>query len=186
MEKRLTRNELLIGLLRIASNPFTSLEKKLEIKKILEDSSTMRGMNHLFLLRCHFEEEHPLFYVSEEEAFRQAKLALKENNRGAYYYLYLLYRSKDEVKARNYLRLSCDAKNPYAFLEMGKLQKEGILFEKDLEKASKNLTIAANCGLKEAYFQLLLMASEAHDIEKEKAIYIQAMFHQIYLPGIVE
>ncbi len=186
MEKRLTRDELLENLLQRASNPFTSMEQKTEIKKILMESTTMRGMNHLFLVRCYFNEENPLFFVTEDEALRQAHLALKENNTGAYYYLSLLYKDKDPTKARNYLRLSCYAKNPYAFLLLGKYRKEGILFEKDRKKAEECFRIAANCHLKEGYFQLLLMASEDHNIPKENGIYGEALFHGIKLPGVIE
>lgn len=186
MEKSLSRNELLTTFLRQAENPFTSMEQKADIKRILEESTTMRGMNHLYLVQCYFEEDHPLFYVTEEEALTQAQLALKENNRGAYFYLYKLYRDKDEVKARNYLRLSCWNKNPYAYLEMGKLRKDGILFKKNREEAYRNFEVAARCGLEEGYFNLLLMASEDHDYEKEKKIYRTALVRGISLPGVVQ
>ena len=54
MEKRLTRDELLNSFLRKAENPFTTMEQKNDIRRILMESNTMRGMNHLFLVKSRF------------------------------------------------------------------------------------------------------------------------------------
>lgn len=185
MEKKLTRDELLVSLLKKARNPFTTIEQKNDIKRILMESNTMKGMNHLFLAQCHFED-NPLFQVDEEEAARQANLAYRENNTGCFYYLYLLNRDKNEAKARNYLRLSCTYGNPRAYLEMADLLHSGTLFEKDPDSAFKNYRIAAKCGLEEGYFGMLLLASESGRYELEKEIYEEAKKKGFTLPGVVK
>ena len=186
MEKRLTRDELLNSFLRRAENPFTTMEQKNDIRRILMESNTMRGMNHLFLVKCYFNEEQPLFHISKEEAIRQAKLAYRENNRGAFYYLYLLLKDSDHVRARNYLRLSCSCGNPQAYLEKAKLQHHGILFEENKEEAFSNYKIAAQCGLNDGYYGMLLLASEQGNIKLARQVYNEAKEHGVYLPGVVE
>ncbi len=186
MEKRLTRDELLNSFLRKAENPFTTMEQKNDIRRILMKSNTMRGMNHLFLVKCYFDEGNPLFHISKKEAIKQAELAYKENNRGAFYYLYLLLKDSDPVKARNYLRLACAYGNPYAYLEKGKLQHRGILFEKNEKEAFENYKIAAKCGMEDGYYGMLLLASEQGDITLAKEVYKDAMRNGISLPGVVE
>ena len=69
---------------------------------------------------------------------------------------------------------------------MAKYQHKGILFEKDLDKAFYNYSIAAKCGLYEGYFGMLLIASEKGDIELEKEIYKQALSHNFTLPGVIQ
>ncbi|MCR4698505.1 MAG: hypothetical protein K5762_03970 [Bacilli bacterium] len=186
MEKRLTRDELLNSFLRKAENPFTTMEQKNDIRRILMESNTMRGMNHLFLVKCYFDEEQPLFHISKKEAIRQAKLAYRENNRGAFYYLYLLLKDSDPVKARNYLNLACACGNPKAYLEKGRLQHRGILFEKNEKEAFKNYHIAALCSLADGYYGMLLLASELGDITLARQVYEEANKNGISLPGVVE
>lgn len=185
MEKKLTRDELLLSLLKKARNPFTTIEQKNDIKRILMESNTMKGMNHLFLAQCHFDD-NPLFQVSEEEATRQALLAYKENNTGCFYYLYLLNKNRNEAKARNYLRLSCTYGNPRAYLEMAKLLHKGILFPKDRVASFNNYKKAARCNLEEGYFGMLLLASEDGSYELEKEIYEEAKKKGFILPGVIK
>lgn len=185
MEKTLTRNELLSYLLDKAQNPFTTMEQKNDVKRVLMESNTMRGMNHLFLAKCYFDE-NPLFSISRKEAIRQATLAFQENNTGAYYYLFLLLKDSNPSKARNFLRLSASSGNPKAFLAMAKYQHDGILFEKNIDEAFKNYKIAASCSLYDGYFGMLLIASEKHDVELEKQIYKEALLKGFKLPGIIE
>lgn len=185
MEKQLTRDELLFSLLKKAKNPFTTMEQKNDVKRILMESSTMRGMNHLFLAKCYFEDK-PLFNISKEEAIRQANLAYKENNTGAFFYLYKFAKDTHPSIARNYLRLACMYGNPYAYLELANLKKDGILFEKNLKEAFENYKMAAECNLKEGYFGMLLIASEKGNEELQKEIYQKAIKNNIELPGIIK
>ena len=185
MEKTLTRDELLLSLLKKARDPFTTMEQKRDVKRIMMESTTMRGMNHLFLVQCYFQD-HPLFHVTRKEALNQAYLAFRENNQGAYYYLYLLLKDEDQVRARNYLRLACTSGNPYAFLEMGKLQYRGELFPLNRKEAYQSFSMAAKCGLPDGYFYMLLIASEDHDVDLEKKIMEEARKAHIELPGVVE
>lgn len=185
MEKNLPRNELLLSLLKKASNPFTSMEQKLDVKRILMESVTMQGMNHLFLAQCHFDS-NPLFYIDEKEALHQARLAYQENNPGAYYYLYLLLKEKKPMRAKSYLLLSCTAGNPKAYYELGKLYFHGELFKKDLDKAYENFSLAAKCNVKEGYFGMLLVSAIQGKIEQEKEVYQMAKENGIELPGVVE
>lgn len=185
MEKHLTRNELFSTLLKKAKNPFTTIEQKNDIRRILMESTTMRGMNHIYLLKCHFDE-NPIFNISKKEAIHQANLAMKENNTDVFYYLYLLCKEDFPSRARNYLRLACTYGKPEAYLEIGRLKKEGILFEKNTEEAFESYRIAADCNLKEGYFGMLLIASEKQDYELEQQIYKEAIEKGIELPGIIK
>ncbi len=185
MEKTLTRDELLYYLLEKARNPFTTIEQKNDVKRVLMESNTMRGMNHLFLAKCYFDE-NPLFQISRKEAIRQAVLAFQENNSGAFYYLYLLLKDSDPSKARNYLRLSAAYGNPKAYLDMAYYQHHGILFEKNEKEAYQNYSIAARCGLYDGYYGMFLLACEHHDVQLEKQIYHQAEENGFKLPGIIE
>lgn len=186
MEKKLSRDELLYSLLKIAENPFTNIEQKRDIFRILKESSTMRGMNHLFLVNCYFNKEKAIFNVNREEAIFQAKLALKENNVGAFYFLYMLLKDTDVRKARCYLLLSAMYGNPKAHLSLGDHYLYGTLFERDLVKAEKHYTIAAECKEKDGYFKLLYIASLNNDIKKQNSIYEKAKENGIILPGIVK
>lgn len=186
MEKNLSRDELLYSLLKKAEDPFTKLEQKRDILRILKESSTMRGMNHLFLVDCYFKEENAIFNINKEEAIKQAKLALKENNVGSFYFLYLLLKDTDKRKARCYLLLSAMYGNPKAHLSLGDHYLNGTLFKKDLSKAEIHYQIAADCDEKDGYFKLLYLASLSKDIEKQKVIYEKAKLKNIFLPGVVK
>ncbi len=185
MEKKLTRNRLLSSLLIKASNPFTSIEQKLDVKRILMESVTMQGMNHIFLVKCHFDER-PLFHVDEKEALRQAFMAYKENNVGAFYYLFLLLKDRHPSRARQYLILGGEFGDPKAYLELGRCYHDGGLFKKDMGKAYDYFSMAAKSGLKDGYFGMLLIAAENHDIELERKIYLMALDCGVELPGVVE
>jgi TPR repeat protein len=185
MEKKLSRNELLSSLLRKAMDPFTTMEQKLDVKRILMESVTMQGMNHLFLVKCHFEEK-PLFHVDEEEAYRQAMLAYKENNAGAFYYLYLLMKDKEPRRARNYLMLGCEFGDPKAYYAIAECYHHGNLFPKDPDKAYENYFLAAKSGIKEGYFGMLLLASEEGNEKLEMEIYEEAKEKGIVLPGVIK
>lgn len=186
MEKKLSREELLKRLLEIAIDPFTSVEQKHDIRKIMETSTNFKGKNHLFLVQCYFNETDPLFTVTKAQALTQAKLAFKEHNLYSCYYLYLLLKDSEPVQARNFLRICCDNAFPNAYLEMAKCRHKGILFEKNDDIAFENYSKAALCGLEEGYYGMLLIASEKGDKEKTKVIYESAKKKGFILPGIVE
>lgn len=185
MEKKISRNKILEHFLKQAKNPFISVEQKLDIKKILLTSDTMRGMNHLYLVRCYFSESS-LFYISKEEAIKQAYLALQENNYGAFYYLYFLLKDIDFNKAKGYLILSAFYGNAKAHIELGKLYYDGLLVEKNFKKSYEHFKIASECHKKEGFFGMLLIASVQGDYELEQEIYNKAKEENIILPGIVK
>lgn len=185
MENKLPRNKLLSSLLVKASNPFTTIEQKLDVKRILMESVTMQGMNHIFLVQCHFEQ-NPLFYIDEKEAIRQALMAYKENNYRAFYYLYLLLKDKNPSRARAYLLLGCEFSDGKAFYEIANCYHEGSLFPKDIKLAYKYYSLAAKSGLKNGYYGMLLIAAESHDVELEKRIYQEAFKQGLVLPGVIE
>ena len=185
MEKKLPRNRLLSSLLVKASNPFTTMEQKLDIKRILMESVTMQGMNHIFLVKCHFDEK-PLFHIDEKEALRQAFMAYKENNIGAFYYLFLLLKDRHPSRARQYLLLGCEYADPKAYQALGTCYHDGVLFHKDIKKAYEYFTLSAKSGVKDGYFGMLLIASEMGDVELERRIYREAMHDGVVLPGVVE
>lgn len=185
MEKKLTQRELLNNLLKRAYDPFTTSEQQYDILHVLETSSNFRGMNHLFLCQCYFEN-HPLFHVSQGKALTQAYLALKEKNPIAYYYLYRLERYRDRQKARNFLRMAVVYNVPKACLEMGRCLRLGDLFEKDEKESFLHYQKASKLGEKDGYYWMLLLASQKHDIELERRIYQEAKLHGVFLPGVIE
>lgn len=185
MEKRLTRNELFDSLISKARNPFTTSEQKSDIKKILMESNTMNGLNHLFLVKCYFEEK-PLFRISKEEAIKQANKAYNEHNSGIYHYLYLFSKDENPQRAKSYLLISCLYGYAKSYLEIANLYYKGILFEKNIDKAYENYKIASSCHLKEGYFGMLLIAVEKGDFNLQKEIIEKAKKDNIELPGIVE
>jgi TPR repeat protein len=185
MEKSLTKDELLISLISQAMNPFYTMEQKWMVKRVLAQSTTLHGRNHLFLISCYLSDT-PLFHVSREEAIKQAHMALKEGNEAAYYYLFYLLKEENPSMARNYLRLACEKGYPKAHLEIAKQYHYGLIFEKNRKKAFHHYEIAAKCGLEDGYFGMLLMASEDKDIVKERNIYLSALIRGISLPGVVE
>ena len=186
MEKTLTRDELLLQLLQKAQNPFTTPQQMNDIKQVLLTSSNFQGKNHIYLLRCFFNEVEPLFLITEQGAIQQAYFALKENHPFSCYYLYKLLKDRDPVKARNYLRICVDYAYPEAYLEMAKCQHYGILFEQNRKSAFEYYKKAALCQRKEGYYGMLLMACEDGDTDLEEEIYKEAKKRGFLLPGIVE
>lgn len=185
MEKTLTKDELLINLISQAMNPFNTMEQKLVVKRILAESTTLYGKNHLFLVSCYLSDT-PLFHVNKQEALKQAYMALHEGNEAAYYYLFYLLKDDNPSMARNYLRIACEKGYPKAHLEIAKQYHFGEVFEINRKKAFHHYHIAAKCGMQDGYFGMLLMASEDKDIEKERSIYLSALIRGIPLPGVVE
>ena len=185
MEKKLTRDELLKNLIEQANDIFTTCEQKYDIRKILETSSNFKGKNHIFLVQCFFDKENPLFTVTEEQAIEQADLAFKEGNTFSCYYLALLLKDKNPVKARNYLRISCDCAFPQAYLEMAKCKHYGVLFLQDRKGAMEYYRKASLCGMKEGYEGMLKLYSEDGNYEAEKKVYDEALKKGIKLSGIV-
>ncbi len=186
MEKKLTREELLRELIEKAKDVFTTCEQKMDIEKILKESTNFKGRNHLFLARCYFRPEDALFSVSEEEALSQSYLALKEGSNYAYFYLYFLLREKEPVKARNCLRLACDCAYPDAYLEMADCKREGKLFTMDYEGALSYYRKAALSGRKEGYEGMMVLYLELGDIENEKKVYEEATAKGFVLSGVIE
>lgn len=186
MEKKLTRDELLMQLIDKAKDVFTTSEQKYDILKILKESTNFRGKNHLFLVQCYFQETTPLFFITKEEALEQAEAALKDGNAYSCYYLYRLLKEKNPVRARNYLRICCDHAYPIAYLEMAKCKHYGNLFYRDYEGAIQYYQKAALSGLKEGYEGLMSLYLELGEIEKEKEVYQEAKKKGFDLLGVVE
>ncbi len=186
MEKKLTRDELLIELIEKAKDIFTTAEQKYDIGQILENSSSFKGKNHLFLVQCYFSDNGALFSLTEEEAVKQALLAVKEGSDYGCYFLYLLWKEKKPVQARNALRICCDYSYPDAYLEMAKCKHYGILFEKDIDGAILYYRKAALSGRKEGYEGLMKVYLEQNEIDKEKEVYEEAKRNGIVLSGVIE
>lgn len=186
MEKQISRNELLLRLLAIAKNPFTTCEQKFDVRKILENSSNFDGKNHIFLVQCYFSKTSPLFTVTKEEAIYQARLALKEKNLFSCYYLFLLLKDSNPTSARLYLRIAVDEGYPEAYLEIAKCYHYGIVFNQDKEKALDYYKKAALSNNQDGYYGLLYMYSENQEYNKEKQIYKEAISKGFNLPGVVE
>ncbi len=186
MEKKLTRDELLIELIEKAKDIFTTAEQKYDIYQILETSSSFKGKNHLFLVQGYFNEKESLFTLNEKEAEKQALLAVKEGSDYGCYYLYQLWKNTKPVQARNALRICSDYGYPEAYLEMAKCKHEGILFEKDIDGAIACYQKAAKSGRKEGYEGLMKIYLELNQIDKEKEIYEEAERNGIFLSGVIE
>ncbi len=186
MEKPLSRKELFNGLLDKVQNPFTSDEQKNDIKRILLSSSSFHGRNHLFLVECYLHPDNPYFYISKEEAIRQAELAIKEKNFRGHFYLHLLYQDIDEVKSRNHLRRACVYQVGAAYLRRGYLLHEGILFEKNRKLAYECFLQASYHHEKDGYFGRLVRKSEEGDLKGQKEIIRKAEEEGFSLPGYIE
>lgn len=184
MEKKINKEELLKRLLIIAKDPFTTCEQNFDIRKIFENSTNFFGRNHLFLVQCYFAEENPIFVVSKEEAIQQARLAVKEGCLYGCYYLFHLVKDTRPVDARNFLRIAADEGIAEACLEMAKCQHYGNVFEKNRKQAFENYKKAAQSGMMEGYYGMLIMASEDRDKDLQERIYNQAKERGIELPGI--
>lgn len=186
MEKKLTRDELLIELIERANDIFTTAEQKYDIGQILENSSSFKGKNHLFLVQCYFNETEALFSLTKKDAIKQALLAVKEGSDYGCFYLYQLWKDNKPVEARNALRICCDYGYPEAFLEMAKCKHYGILFEKDIDGAILYYKKAAMSGRKEGYEGEMKIYLELNMIDKEKEVYEEAKRNGIVLSGVIE
>ncbi len=185
MEKRLTYKELLENLINSARDPFCDSGKFYDIRNILLTSSNFKGLNHLYMAEM-FLQDDTIFNVDEKEALNQIDLAMKEKNINAYYSAYRYYRKiNDEPNARNYMRISLDLGLANAYFEMGNLLKDGILFRQDREKAAEYYQRAAEAGVKDGYFQMLILAVEDGDEYKANQIIKEAEKQGISLPGVV-
>lgn len=186
MEKPLSREELFNGLLEKVRNPFTSDEQKNDIRRILISSSSFKGRNHLFLVECYLNPDNSFFYVSKKEAIQQAQLAIDEKNFKGHYYLHLLYQDTDPVKSRNHLRRACVYQRPKAYARRGHLLHDGILFEKNREKAYEAFYQASCLHDPSGYFGRLLRQSEKGNLKGELEMIEKAKEDGIFLPGYIE
>lgn len=186
MEKPLSREELFNGLLEKVRNPFTSDEQKNDIRRILISSSSFKGRNHLFLVECYLNPDNSFFYVSKKEAIQQAQLAIDEKNFKGHYYLHLLYQDTDPVKSRNHLRRACVYQRPKAYARRGHLLHDGILFEKNMEKAYEAFYQASRLHEPSGYFGRLLRQSEKGNLKGEMETIEKAKEDGIFLPGYIE
>lgn len=185
MEKKLTQKELLQNLIKTASNPFTTIEQKRDIQKVLEESSNFKGANHLFLVECYLNSQNPLFVISEAKAIAQTNKALKEHNVIGYYYLYILMRKRNPLRARTSLRMACEFKIARAWYALGKEYLSGDLFDKDRIRAFDAFERSAQLGDARGYVEMLLIAAEDGDYEKQKKILKRAEDKGVLLPGVV-
>ena len=185
MENKLSQKELLQRLIDGVKSPFCTTEKQKDIKKILMTSSNFEGMNHLFLVSCYLSEGTGLFQVSEEEAFTQAELALKEKNPIAYYAFYELYKMKDPHKAKAYLMISCDTGYVKAYLTMARLLEKAGSLSPDGIDAYHYYALAAEEGSQEGYYGMLLLDQKNQDYGKAKNDYEKARKAGVLLPGTV-
>ena len=186
MERKLSSKQLLRNLLLAARDPFSSESKIKDIKKILATSNSFQGINHLVLVKTYFSKDLFPFYVTKEEAYEQADLAIKDNNYNGYYYLYLLYLEDENFdKARNALNAAAAYYVESALLEIARLKKEGIIYEKNIDDAIKYYLEACKLGSREAYFSLQLLYTEIGDYKKAKEVYNEAEDKGIKLLGVV-
>lgn len=186
MEKPLSRQELFSNLLSKAQNPFTSDEQRDDIKRIFLSSDSFQGRNHLFLVKCYLNPDNSFFYVTKKEAIQQANLAIGEKNFRGHYYLHFLYRDMDETKSRNHLRRACVYQIPKAYSRRGYLLHEGILFDKNREKAYAAFRKASYLHEPRGYYGRLLRKSEDQDLKGQKEILEKAKEDGIFLPGYIE
>lgn len=185
MEKEIPSIDKLKAMLRRAANPFTASYQIASIRSVLNGSSAFKGVNHLFLVDCFFQDK-PVFSVSEKEALEQCELALKDGNKISYYYLYLLLKNKDSNTAINDLLLACEISYPKALFEYGFLLYKGETVKQDYKLAKQYFEKAIAGGIKKAYFYLLMIAEKERDYEEAESIYQRAMNDDYYLPGTVK
>ncbi len=185
MEKKLTYRELLENLITSARDPFCDSNKFYDIRNILMTSSNFKGLNHLYLAETYLQDDNT-FNIDKEEALNQINMAMRESNKNAYFMAYRYYRkTEDDPNARNFMRISLDLGLANAYFEMGNLLKDGILFEQDREKAAEYYERAGEAGVKDSYFQLLILAIEDGDNDKAQAVVKEAEEHGVTLPGVV-
>ncbi len=186
MEKKLTKYDLLKGLIKKAFSPFTTSETIQDIKHILETSHRFDGLNHLYLVACYLEDDTRLFYVDYKRAVEQLNIALSEHCDVAYYYQYLLYKKTDKNKARIGLHVMSELNYGPALLALAKEYENGELFEKDENKAMTYYQKAMDAKEIDAYINGILLAKKNNDKTTENKIYQKAVKNKIDLPGIVE
>jgi TPR repeat protein len=185
MEEKLSQKELLRNLIEAAMSPFATMEKIADIKNVLSSSNNFSGINHLILVQSYFNENSFPFSVTKEEAIIQAKAALKDKNPIGYYYLYLLYKDEDEVKAKTNLIIASEAGYPKAIYEIGYLKHHGIIFKKNREEAFKYYKEAAKRNSLDGYFGLLVMYEEDGNYIEAEKILKEANDKGFSLPGVV-
>lgn len=183
MEKKLTSKELLNNLIVSANDPFATVEKIEDIKKILSTSKSFSGINHLILVKSYLEEGITPIKISKEEAIVQCNLAIEEGNDIGYFYLYKL--EDDEIKKRQYLNILLIRGYPKAYLEYAKLHHKGILYKKDLNKAYQYYRKAADKNLKDGYFGMIMVDIETNNLKQQKKDYEEALQKGFKLPGII-
>lgn len=183
MEKKLTPKELLRNLIISSQDPFTSTERLEDIKRVLLTSDNFAGINHLYMAKTYLNPEAYPFQISKEEAREQCKLAIQEGNEIGYYYLYFL--ADTDIEKRKYLNLSVLAKYPKAYLEYAKLKHQGIVYEKDIDKAYEYYKKAAHSGLQDGYYGMIQIDIERGDSRKQQEDYDEATKKGFHLPGIV-
>ena len=186
MEKKLTKYDLLKGLIAKAFSPFTTSETIQDIKHILETSHRFDGLNHLYLVACYLENDTRLFYIDYDKAVQQLDIALSEHCDIAYYYQYLLYKKTDKVKARAGLQVICELNYGPALLALAKEYESGDIFKKDDNKAMKYYLKAMDNNEIDAYIRGVLLAKKHDDKETEDMIYRKAATKKIDLPGKVD
>lgn len=186
MEKSLTHDNLLQTLINRAIDPFSTCEQKQDIQRILEQSSSFGGLNHLFLVQCYLRNDDNIFSIDKDKAILQAELALNEGNTYSCYFLFQLLKNDKRAMARNYLRLACDYAIPEAYLEMAKCLHKGYLFIQDRQKAYENYKKAARSGLREGFYGMLLITCEDGDIEKQNKIITEAGLAGYDLYGMIK
>lgn len=184
MEKKLTKKELLSNLLTSAQDPFSSTEKVMDIKRILADSNSFDGTNHLLLVEAFLKPMDYPFPMTKKEAEEQANLAIKEGNHFGYYYLYLL--SNDAQEKRKCLEIASFYGYMQAVLEIAKCYHIGYLFEKNLEKAYTYYSLAANKGERKGYIGMIEIDADLGNKEKQKQDYLKAQEAGFSLPGVIE
>lgn len=186
MEKQLSREELLRTLINRAIDPFSTCEQKNDIQRILEESDSFGGKNHIFLVQSYLRHDENIFKVDRKKAIDQAFLAMKEGNPYSCYFLFHLLKDTNPTMARNYLRLACDHAIPEAYLEIARCKHHGILFTMDRKGAFIYYQKAGISGLKEGYDGMLIMACEDHDIKLQNKVKGEALIHGFELMGTIE
>jgi hypothetical protein len=185
MEKKLSSYQLLRNLVLAASDPFATDQKLFDIQHILEVSDSFQGVNHLLLVQAYLNEDTLPFSVTKEKAYEQANRALEEGNRKACYYLYLLTKDENKLKARRYLNEGEFFQDPKALLAKGLDLKYGGLFRKNRKQAEQIFLKMISLKSREGYYQLQLMKSEDGDFSSAKIIYEEAKKNGFELPGYI-
>lgn len=180
----ISKKEFILNLLESAMNPFCSDEKLQDILKVLSTSSNFNGLNHLILVSDYLNSKH-IFFLTREEAIKQAELAVLEDNPIGNYYLYKLYLEENPQSALEYLKKIIDKRYPRADFYYAMHLNTGDIVEKNVDEALKYFLIAAKYGYEDAYYQILLIYESRYQIDKAVEIYNIAKSKNIDLPGVV-